>query len=232
MIKLYIPLILLCVLAIFVVYLRRRSPVKQWKKTLNVDHHAQVFEALYQSINGYQLSQSARQHCNAIDYVYGEIEFVPFVALLSLAKPTSDTVFYDLGSGTGKAVLACAMVFPVKQAIGIEIFPTLHEVACSQLLHLSKQDDYLNLVNVVSFIQGDILTLDFPKATLLFINATTLIGETWLSLNSHIETMPSIKTVITTTKALQTPAFSVHIETDVEVSWGMVRAFVHHRLLD
>ena len=69
---------------------------------------------------------NARQKQDAIEYVYGEIEFLPFIALLSLDKPDSKTVFYDLGSGIGKAVLACAMVYPVHKSVGVELLPELY----------------------------------------------------------------------------------------------------------
>ena len=43
--------------------------------------------------------------------------------------PTAGEVFYDLGSGTGKAVLTAAALHPLAAACGIEIQPRLHEAA-------------------------------------------------------------------------------------------------------
>lgn len=71
-----------------------------------------MFQNLYEDVDGYSISRKARVKMDAFAYTYGEIEFLSFIALLSLVKPNENSVFYDLGSGTGKAVIAAAMVYP------------------------------------------------------------------------------------------------------------------------
>lgn len=44
-------------------------------------------------------------------------------------KPRPGECFYDLGSGTGKAVLTAAALYPLGAAKGIEIQPSLHDAA-------------------------------------------------------------------------------------------------------
>lgn len=73
-----------------------------------------------------------------MEYAYGEIKFMSFIALLSLTNPDADTVFYDLGSGIGKAVLACSMVFPIRKSVGVELFPELYVDACTRAKDLAK----------------------------------------------------------------------------------------------
>jgi tRNA G46 methylase TrmB len=55
--------------------------------------------------------------------VYGEILFFPFADIIRWVAPSLPEfpIFYDLGSGTGKAVLAASLVHPFDQAIGIEL---------------------------------------------------------------------------------------------------------------
>jgi precorrin-6B methylase 2 len=209
--------------------LKHSHRIRRWKYKLQLDQHAPIFESIYGEVNGFQLSQIAKQHCDAIDYVYGEIEFLPFIALLSLVNPNTETVFYDLGSGTGKAVIACAMVFPVKRAVGIEIFPLLHEASCDQIAKLEVIAGYQQIQERVQFIQGNFLNIDISDANMVFINASTLIGQTWDSLIQRIENTKSINTVITTTKPLNSVVFTMIIATSVAMSWGIVNAYIHKR---
>ncbi|KGP62338.1 methyltransferase [Legionella norrlandica] len=225
----------LCLLLLVIIFLlnvqkaRKKIHIKQWQKSLNLTHHAQVFEQLYFDTNGFLLSQRARENKDAIDYVYGEIEFLPFIALLSLTHIDSNTVFYDLGSGTGKAVIACGMVYPVRKSVGIELFPELHQKACEQLKKLATIEGYIEQSRKISFILGDFLTVDLSEATLLFINSTTLFGPTWEKLSARLDELPHLKTVITTSKALLPGHFKLISRTRVQMSWGVVFAFIHVR---
>lgn len=208
---------------------RNTRRIACWKRHLNLKAHQIMFERLFKQCDGFALSHAARVRHDAPEYVYGEIDFLAFIALLSLAKPGPDSVFYDLGSGIGKAVIACAMVFDIKKSVGIELFQTLHEGACAQQQRLKKQPDYHHAANKVSFIQQDFLSTDVLDATLIFINATGLIGPTWDKLNQKLATCLPATTIITTTKPLSTPSFHITHQTQVQMSWGVVSAYVHQQ---
>ena len=69
-----------------------------------------------------------------------------FVAFLNgLPRPETPPVFVDIGSGTGKAVLAAALAMPLSAAVGVELVPKLHECAteahCRLVLALREQPD-------------------------------------------------------------------------------------------
>ncbi len=225
----WIVLVFFIVLTV-ICYLRwRPSAIKRWRKALALDTHEPVYRQLYSGVDGFALSREARRQHDAIDYVYGEIDFTSFIALLSLANPGENTVFYDLGSGTGKAVLACAIVFKVKKSCGIELFTLLHDTACKQQETLSLIPDYKIMASKVKFINDDFLHADYRDATLIFINATGYFGQTWLEISQRLEQYVNCVTVITTSKALKSNAFTVIKITTVQMSWGMVRAFIQQR---
>lgn len=209
---------------------RKQANVKRWQKLLNLQKHAKIFYQLYETGgNGFLLSQRARRKKNAIEYAYGEIEFMSFIALLSLTKPNENTVFYDLGSGIGKAVLACSMVFPVRKSVGIEIFPELYLNACKIAKQLTSMENYSEHTHKIQFILGDFLESDLSEATLIFINATAFFGPLWEKLNEKINHLPHLQTVITTSKKLESAHFHVTTRTKVEMSWGVVFAYIHTR---
>ncbi len=208
----------------------QKLAIWRWRKTFAIDTVEPVFEKLYGDINGFALSREARQEHDAIDYIYGEIVFGPFIALLSLAKPNQNTVFYDLGSGTGKAVLASAMVFNMEKCVGIELFQSLHNAARQQCLALHALDDFLPATGNIRFIHDNFLSCKLEDATLVYINATGFIGETWTLVSHRIEETATCLTVISTSKPLRTKAFIVTKVTSVQMSWGVVRAYIHQRV--
>lgn len=198
-----------------------------WQQTLNLNQHRAIFQKLYNNVNGFALSLKARQTNDAFEYTYGEIEFAPYIALIAMAKPTTHTRFYDLGCGTGKAVLSCAMVFDMQHYCGIELFRELHQQADIQKNRLQKTINYTDRAKKITFIHDDFLNVDLNDATLIFINATALIGPIWEQLNNKLSKIATGVTVITTTKQLRSSSFLVTKVTNVEMSWGITSAYIH-----
>lgn len=228
---LYLTGILLAIISLFLYFLhsRRQAQIQHWEKSLNLQKHARIFHQLYQDANGFILSQHARQKRDAMEYAYGEIEFLSFIALLSLTNPDKKTVFYDLGSGIGKAVLACSMVYPVHKSVGVELFPELYLDACNRVAQLAKIKNYSGAAKKVELILGDFLDVNLNEATLVFINSTAFFGLTWEKLCAKLDCLSHLKTVITTSKALSCSNFSLVLRTKVTMSWGVVFAYIHTR---
>lgn len=86
--------------------------------------------------------------------------------------------FYDLGSGSGKMVIAAALTQTFQHCIGLEILTSLHDIA-SQVEQSYKQFLSQNangkIYSTVEFHQADILDLDahdWTKAGCIYINST------------------------------------------------------------
>lgn len=223
-----IPLIVVISIVLFCLLKStwRRYTLWRWKSRLHLNDHLRALDHISASTNGFQLSRESRIDSDAFEYVYGEIDSSSLVALLSLTQPNPSTVFYDLGSGVGKAVLMCAMTFNVKKACGIELFPLLHQAAQQQLESLNTNPVYYHTAKKIEFICGDFLYIDFSDATVIFISATGLFGDTWIALNQHLEQLPGAPLIITTTKKLLSPKFKLHHTTRVQMSWGVVNAYI------
>ena len=219
------------ILVITYPFFRQKIQIWLWRRNLRLNKHEIAFNELFANVDGFSLSKVARVKQDALEYVYGEIEFTSFIALLSLTKPNADSVFYDLGSGTGKAVIACAMVFHMRKCVGFEWFQSLHKAACVQQQQLSAIPEYSFLSHTVQFIHADFLTADFYDATLIFINATAFFGETWVNLSNHLgkKTNNNV-TIISTSKALKSPLFSIIKTVIVQMSWGCVTAYIQRRI--
>eukprot|EP00798_Chlamydomonas_sp_ICE-L_P027149 gene27149-2382_t len=100
---------------------------------------------------------------------YGEVGLLALhailIAALPLCQPSSDLIFYDLGSGCGRAVLAAALLQPqrLQYCRGIELIRRLHKVAQEALLEYSTA---CSSRPEVSFQQGDFLEVDWSDADL------------------------------------------------------------------
>src|SRR3990167_4609841 len=89
-----------------------------WKRKIHLKKYLQRLSAISADLDGFHLSKQARQDNDAMEYTYGEINPTAFAALLSLIQPSPEDVFYDLGSGTGKTVILCAMLYPIRKSCG------------------------------------------------------------------------------------------------------------------
>lgn len=197
-----------------------------WKNRLQLKKHVANLDKVSATTNGFKISRMSRQDNDAYEYVYGEIDSTSLLALLSLIRPGSSTVFYDLGSGSGKAVLACAMVFDIKKACGIELFPALDQAAKQQLAQLALMQDYPVISQKIEFVCGNFLDANLTDATIIFISATALFGDTWIRLNQKLEQLTHSPIIITTTKKLLSWRSKVHHQTRVQMSWGRVTAYI------
>ena len=205
---------------------RKKNKIKRWANSLNLPQHSQVFNELFCNTDGFALSKLAREKQDAFAYTYGEIEFLSFIALIGLTHPDENTRFYDLGSGVGKAAIACALVFDLKQSCGIELFEPLHQEALTQKKRLARVPGYESKAERIQFIHNDFLQEDLGPATLLFINATTFIGDLWKQLSEKLGEVAGGATVITISKKLSSNAFKVIRTTQVNMSWGIVTAYI------
>lgn len=146
----------------------------------------EIFENLYQSINGYSISLEARKKQNLFDksLTYGEINFDSFYEMLKVVAPKKEDVFYDLGSGTGKAVIAGHLLFDFKKSIGIEILPALYltskkikEFYNKKIRKTIKKIWNEELTGEIDFLLGDFLNIPFFDGDIIFANSTCFDEE-------------------------------------------------------
>ena len=201
----------------------------RWRTSLNIRQHQRRFNALYAFINGFYLSRSGREHKDSPDLIYGEIEFEPFIALLSCCNIHPKTQFYDLGSGTGKAVIAAAMVYPIQRAVGIELLENLHQCAEQQKNKLAQCAAYTKKTANINFICNNFLDCSIEQADLVYINATAFIGEHWTAITQHLTQLKTGSQCICISKKLISNQFQLIRCTKLAMSWGVVFAYIYQK---
>ncbi|OAI48476.1 hypothetical protein AYO45_04955 [Gammaproteobacteria bacterium SCGC AG-212-F23] len=191
----------------------------------------EVFLALYQDVNGMEVSVAERERLKTEDssYTYGEIQPLPFMEVLGIAYRPTDKVFYDLGAGAGKAVIAAALFFDWQKCYGIEFLPGLS--ACSQQVKnklLTQSAVSAAKKASVEFVQGDFLQIDFSDADVIYLHATTFSADLWQQLIVKLTTLKPGTRFITITKRLPETHFQLLHEQPLQMTWGEASAFIYN----
>jgi hypothetical protein len=186
-----------------------------------------LFNHLYSNINGYGVSKEARLK-SGIDteqLLYGELPFASWKEIVEHANPKKDGVFMDLGSGTGRVVIASHMLFDFKKCLGVELLEGLHDKACEVEKEFRK-----NIAPQIAshlegremhFVKGDIFDTDLRDVDFVFMNHPFKDGENFNRLEDKFlnELKPGSK-IVTIIRALKNPSFKKLGSKTYKFSWG------------
>jgi SAM-dependent methyltransferase len=180
-----------------------------------------IFNDIYKDIDGFNLSISERRKLNLDDktLVYGEIKPQTFLDLLKKANISQNDVFYDLGSGTGKAVVLAMLFFNIKKSVGIDILHSLVEAA-NEVKNKFIEKGFDNFKNVF-FIRDDFLNFDFSEATLIFAHSTCLNDDQIKKLEEKCLLLKPGSRIILVTKTFSSSNFEIIYKGETEFSWGV-----------
>lgn len=121
---------------------------------------------------------------------YGEIDFISIGEVFATIEHRykclpKNGVFYDLGSGTGKGVIAAALLAEFDVCKGIELLEKLYEISARIKAKYDEtfpdiQQDNRHLWKVVpgiEVINSDFFKVDWSDASLIFANSTCFDHE-------------------------------------------------------
>lgn len=150
--------------------------------------------------------------------------------------------FYDLGSGSGKAVVAMALIHPFKKLIGIEYLENLYKFAAevADVYEKSVADRYksykqlftLTAPNKIEFYNGDFLKQKWNDTSIIFANSTCFGAELMTSIaqKANKECKPGT-IIITFTKRLNSLSSDWEMRDGFKrnMTWGAATVYVHRR---
>lgn len=180
-------------------------------------------QQLYHAIPSFTLAKQARelQQQFAYEYIYGEIDFKSFAEILGRCLIKPDSVFYDLGSGAGKAVICAALLYDFKKVCGIEQLQLLHD--CARQMQLHPKLAHKNII----FHQADLLTTHWLDADIIFINASAFIGDFWQQIAAQLQQLKKGTQIILISKQLPATHFTLIYSDFLPMSWGLARAQIY-----
>lgn len=185
-----------------------------------------------------KLSRNERTEKNlkSTSLTYGEIEYDAFYQILCKLpkKGVNNNIFYDLGSGSGRAVMAAALTNDYKKIIGIEVLTNLHHVATKVLNDFNTNEfkDLLYALNTngrrnitdVQLLEGSIIDYDWSDGDVVFANSTCFDSELMDSITKKATQLKPGAFVITFTKELHMEKYPSYFELlekiKYKMSWG------------
>lgn len=210
-----------------------RKQLKTYPEFAAIQKIEPIITSLYNNSDAYIISRNAckKRGIKGNDFVYGEIEFLSFLTLLKKINPQPHDIFYDLGCGSGKAVLTTALCFNIQKACGVELLTELYDLANTQLNKARRLAPDLTSLDHVQFYNHDFLNCDFSDATILFINATCINENNWKELLKKIMKLPTETRIILTSKHIHHDHFKLLSASKELMSWGMNTVNIYKKIL-
>eukprot|EP00435_Cladocopium_sp_Y103_P060545 s25_g22.t1 len=155
---------------------------------------------------------SELQAAASSDLTYGDILPEGFLSILQCVGARVGERFFDLGSGTGKAVVLASL--HGLNSTGIELAPSRWQTSCRSLQKMKS----LGIRPLPTFVRGSFAGVDFKDANIIFMNSVTFPEELLEQIAKIAECLnPSAK--IVTAKTLLGP-FEVIDTCLAKVSWS------------
>eukprot|EP00359_Climacostomum_virens_P001500 CAMPEP_0204898926 /NCGR_PEP_ID=MMETSP1397-20131031/1557_1 /ASSEMBLY_ACC=CAM_ASM_000891 /TAXON_ID=49980 /ORGANISM="Climacostomum Climacostomum virens, Strain Stock W-24" /LENGTH=243 /DNA_ID=CAMNT_0052066817 /DNA_START=2917 /DNA_END=3648 /DNA_ORIENTATION=+ len=194
---------------------------------------------------GKEVSKDERDTMSCEDHTltYGELDFISFAETFEVIKRECGQLkpgglFVDLGSGTGKGVIAGALLNDFAECWGIELLNGLFTIS-EQLKEtydrefprlISAEPDLFLAKPLVRMINGSFFDIDWSNASFIFANSTCFSREMMKKLG-EVEVQPGT-IAITLTKTLHSPLWKVVDSFKKRMSWGDATVFIQQRLAD
>ena len=192
----------------------------------------EIFNIIYSRLDGHSIAREGRRKLNYFysGHTYGEITYEGFSKMLKFCKPKDHEIFYDLGSGTGKAVILASLLANFSVLIGIEIINELHKASHEILNHYNRITEkiyFRHPKQFIDFINNDFANVDFSDADIIFMNATCFEYELNFPMIKKLDKLKKGARIITNTRFIKTPTYNVENIGTFPFSWGSEYAFLH-----
>jgi Histone methylation protein DOT1 len=228
----------------------RQAPIDEVAEALaalNLDVAAEktLYDKLFASHPvsvGKAISKKEREQSvsDSTTLVYGEISFEAFAIILSLIKSKfglpKGGIFTDLGSGTGKPVVAAALLHSFELCQGVEILEGLYTTSV-QIEKMWVEDDSVlaqcGHKSQLQFVHGDATdfeVLDWSNSSVVLANSTCFDDALMRKIAACCYSLREGTIVITFTKPLRCDDLEVVDKRMLSMSWGGCSVFVHRKI--
>ena len=203
---------------------------------MRVAQGALIYHSLYEKVSGYKASRDAIKNNFNDDFgnkfLYGDLPLTTWNAIVNKANPKKDAVFFDLGSGIGKAVILSHLIFDFRKSIGVELLSGLYDKSCEimEQLEAKIKPDFARYLEgrEMIFINDNIFNINLSDADFIFLNYPLGDEGSFLFLEKKFldELRPQTK-IVTTIRNLKNPAFKLFDSTRYKFSWGQAETYFY-----
>jgi SAM-dependent methyltransferase len=194
-----------------------------------------LFDRLYREVAGYELSHAERNRRGLSErsVIYGEVIPAAFHRALSEVAPRPGEVFFDVGSGTGKAVFLAALCFDFAQLVGVELLSELNAAARRVLARYDAEVrptlPEAKRAQRIAFRDVDLRQLDLSPADVVFAHAVCFERPLVSALTLQLERLRPGARVISVGQRLVSPELALVRGFPVEMEWGAGFAWIYRR---
>ncbi|CAM9216083.1 unnamed protein product [Chrysoparadoxa australica] len=173
---------------------------------------------------------------NEKSLIYGELAnsfCLTSLLLLSAASHHRGSTFYDLGSGSGKALFVARLWLDFGRCIGLEILKGLHEAALEVVESYNRNYREVlasNQAQHVAVYCGSFLNHDWSDGTVVFANSTCFDDDLMAKMGKKAELLQPGSYLVTFTKGINSEKFQLLDKRRFKMSWGPATVFCHRRL--
>jgi len=203
---------------------KHAAEVKKALLTLNRVYEGCAFDSKYKMGDVQKaLGESAKSFGSEYALVYGEISPFSLVSMFCKVCATPGQRFYDLGSGTGKAVVLAKLLGLT--ATGIEIFEDRWLVSCEakeRLLSELKDSDG------IQFLHANVLDVDFTDADLVLCTDILWPAELRAGVANIARGMQRGSFVVTNEEICDDPGFDLLTEIELVTNWNSAQTYLIH----
>eukprot|EP00192_Tetraselmis_astigmatica_P019406 CAMPEP_0117680238 /NCGR_PEP_ID=MMETSP0804-20121206/18241_1 /TAXON_ID=1074897 /ORGANISM="Tetraselmis astigmatica, Strain CCMP880" /LENGTH=218 /DNA_ID=CAMNT_0005489713 /DNA_START=292 /DNA_END=949 /DNA_ORIENTATION=+ len=205
----------------------------------------EIVEELYNEFPGEYLRAACRTEIEERDeigsLVYGEVGFTSLAWILRTAmshcgvEDGPPSVFYDLGSGSGRMVVSAALLYPeLKRCGGIEIIRGLHDVAQlvkSKMEQAGEDSACFSRSKCIDFSHGDLLEAEWSDADIVLVNSTCFTAKLMADLEAKAAgKLRQGAVIITFTSHFKGPEWELVCSNRRQMSWGPADIYLQRKL--
>ena len=179
------------------------------------------FDQVFLNDPGHELSLQTRKLdkvMNRPEFTYGEVEFLPMIPVFRSLQISPNSVFWDLGCGTGKLLLSMQLLFPDIQIKGVEYLESLYLQCISNLSKIPT--------NQIIVIHGDLQEVDWSDADFIYCANLCFPSSLNESLKQKCLRLKP-RTILILLQSLSIPGFDLLNQYDVEMTWGSATVYIY-----
>lgn len=172
---------------------------------------------------------------------YGEIDFISLGEIFETIKNRFNAlppngVFYDLGSGTGKGVIAAALLGNFEYCRGIELLGSLFDISKQMKTKFEEMRntielDYAHLIDKIPEIEfccADIFNTDWTDASVFLANSTCF-SQSMMNDIAEVKVKPGT-VAISLTQRIPGPKWIMLESIKKGMSWGYATVNIQRRI--
>lgn len=201
---------------IFIVYNKQSSS----QKLYTTHQSTKIINDVYKDMSGFSIVEQERKTIEDAggNATYGEIKPESIAQLLHYLKFHYEDVFFDLGSGIGKACVQVVLTTPAK-AVGIELSDTRHHIAQKAKEELLTKNILID-TNKLLFFNENILNADLSEGTVFFLCSTCFSDELMFSITKKLAALNKMIRVATLRQLADTGDFELIKTFNLPMTWS------------